>query len=438
MRTILRNFYYKIKLSIRVKRKFFELRNKWSELPWHEQIPLYLEELSIIASYQDWQVRQAEQAVRVYFNNFCQGQPDSIVCQSPQRGRTELASATGSDMREEFIKALMLRHYSTQTVKTYRGWLDRFLRYCKTTRQKPFISKDSGHRAVRDFLAYLAIKEKVSASTQNQALNSLLTFFRLVFNIEFGDLKEGVRARTGTKLPSVFSVNETKRVLQHVKGVPGLALKLIYGSGLRVIECCRLRIQDLDFNQQLVMVRQGKGNKDRTTVLPQSLFPALQEQQRKVSELHDSDLNNGFGSVWLPPALARKYPAASKEKGWQYLFPSAVLAQDPEDGSVRRHHISSSTLQRAIKIAVKRAQIQKHASVHTLRHSFATHLLLAGVDIRQIQEYLGHARVETTMIYTHVIKDLRNPVASPLDQLINLSSTEPADAQHLSRKPGKV
>jgi integron integrase len=195
-------------------------------------------------------------------------------------------------------------------------------------------------------------------------------------------------------------------------------LKLTYGAGLRVNECCRLRIKDIDFDLQVISIRDGKGGKDRTTVLPVSLVPALQLHIGKVLQLHDQDLAEGHGSVWLPGALARKYPGASKEKAWQYLFPSGSLSIDPESKLIRRHHVIDSTLQKAMKSALAKAGIKKHASVHTLRHSFATHLLLNGIDIRQIQEYLGHSKVETTMIYTHVIKDMRNPVASPLDVLL--------------------
>ena len=228
-------------------------------------------------------------------------------------------------------------------------------------------------------------------------------------------MKECVRARQGSRLPVVFSPDEIRRLLEHTSGVTGLALRLIYGSGLRVSECCRLRVMDIDFDQNLVFVRQGKGNKDRSTVLPALLVPKLREQIARVFDLHDRDLAQGFGKVWLPDAINRKYPHAAENKAWQYLFPSRTLSVDPNSQTTRRHHMSSSSLQRAMKQAVREAKIHKHCSVHTLRHSFATHLLLSGIDIRQIQEQLGHAKVETTMIYTHVVKDMRNPVSSPLD-----------------------
>ena len=260
-------------------------------------------------------------------------------------------------------------------------------------------------------------KKNVSASTQNLAFNSILMFFRLVFNQDLGDLKNTVRARTGQKLPVVLSVDETKKLLESVKGTTGLMLKIISGGGLRVNECCNLRIKDIDFDQSLITIRDGKGGKDRTTLLPASLTGELRSHIAKVLTLHDKDLAEGYGAVWLPHALDRKYPDAPTQKAWQYLFPSANRSIDPRSNIIRRHHVGDSTLQRAVKVALKKAGIHKHASVHCLRHSFATHLLLNGVDLRQIQELLGHSKVETTMIYTHVVKDMRNPVASPFDLL---------------------
>lgn len=230
-------------------------------------------------------------------------------------------------------------------------------------------------------------------------------------------MKNTVRAKPRQTLPVVFSVGEVREILKLVSGTAGLILRLIYGGGLRVSEGARLRIKDIDFDQQLIHVRDCKGGKDRTTLLASSLVDELLSHIARVCALHDEDLAAGYGAVWLPDALVVKYPGAAREKAWQYLFPSATLAVDPLSSIVRRHHVSDSSLQRALKTAIRKAGVHKHASVHTLRHSFATHLLLGGVDIRQIQEYLGHARVETTMIYTHVVKDFRNPVASPLDAL---------------------
>jgi integron integrase len=215
----------------------------------------------------------------------------------------------------------------------------------------------------------------------------------------------------------VLSIEETQRVLKAAEGTPQLMLELTYGAGLRVSETIRLRVKDLDFDQQLVFVRAGKGDKDRASLLPKKLTEPLRRHLARVRELHEKDLAAGRGEASLPGALARKYPNAGREWAWQYVFPSATLSVDPRSGKVRRHHVGDVMLQRAMRAAVRKARLEKPASVHTLRHSFATHLLLQGVNIRQIQDYLGHSRVETTMIYTHVIRDLRNPAVSPLDRM---------------------
>lgn len=404
----------KEKFLVHWTRKFFEYRLQHPQLLWSELLPLYLKELNISATYKDWQIRQADQAVRLYFSNFLMSSSSGGL---PGAGPTANSPATHKASLHNFLEALRLRHYAINTERTYLHWVRQYFCYCKT--RNPHLSEDSpcSSDLIRDFLADLAVTKKVSASTQNQAFNSLLTFFRLVFNQDLGDLKEAVRARTGQRLPVVLSVEETKKLLGCVQGTVGLMLKIIYGGGLRVNECCSLRIKDIDFDQSLITVRDGKGGKDRTTLLPSALASDLKTHIARVMSLHDQDLAEGFGAVWLPHALDRKYPGAPLDKAWQYLFPSASRSIDPQSGIVRRHHVSDSTLQRAVKVAIRKAGIQKHASVHSLRHSFATHLLLKGVDLRQIQELLGHAKVETTMIYTHVIKDMRNPVASPFDLL---------------------
>ena len=396
-------------------RKFSEFRKQLppANLHWSEQLPLILRQLNDSGSYQDWQVRQADQAVRLYFVNFLAVFPEM---KGPESVDSPLAAPCGQDAALlRFREELRLRGYSRRTEKTYLSWTLQYLRYCAERKTGEILAISS--ELVRDFLAYLAMQRKVSASTQNQAFNSLLTFFRLVFNTGLDDLKHAVRAKTGKRLPVVFSVEEIREIFRHTEGTSGLILKMIYGVGLRVNEGCRLRIKDIDFDQQLINVRDGKGGKDRTTLLPASLTVELKAHIARVIDLHVQDLAEGFGSVRLPDALARKYPGAPKEKAWQYVFPAATRSIDPESGTIRRHHVSDSVIQRAMKLAIDRAGIQKHASVHTLRHSFATHLLLNGIDIRQIQDLLGHAKVETTMIYTHVIKDMRNPVASPLDVL---------------------
>jgi integron integrase len=407
----------KEKFMVHWVRKFFEYRLKLPNMSWAEQVPLFIQELNESGAYQDWQVRQADQAVRLYFSNFLMSQSQS---QSSLQGQD--SSSTGGLTQQAALKnfreGLRLRNYATRTEQTYIDWVRRYFSYCQT--RSTALNKDGpcSPDLVRDYLAHLAVERNISASTQNLAFNSLLQFYRLVFNKDLGDLRDAVRAKTSQRLPVVFSIEETGRLLRNTEGTIGLMLKIIYGGGLRVNECCRLRIKDIDFDQQLVFVRGGKGGKDRTTLLPNSLHGLLQAHISRVIALHDRDLADGFGSVWLPKALARKYPGASIEKAWQYLFPSAVRSIDPESNLVRRYHVSDSALQRAVKAALNKAGIHKHASVHTLRHSFATHLLLNGVDLRQIQEYLGHSKVETTMIYTHVVKDMRNPVASPFDLLL--------------------
>jgi integron integrase len=225
------------------------------------------------------------------------------------------------------------------------------------------------------------------------------------------------RAKRGERLPVVLSVPETAALLGTMQGTPRLMAGLIYGGGLRVSECCQLRVKDVDFDQGLVFVRSGKGDNDRSTLLAEVGREELRAHLRKSEAQHQADRQAGLAGVWMPDALDRKYPNAGRELGWFWVFPSQTLSVDPRAGVVRRHHVSDSVIQKAVKVAAQAARIHKPVSVHTLRHCFATHLLLNGVDIRQIQEYLGHANVETTMIYTHVVKDLRNPARSPLDMI---------------------
>lgn len=395
-------------------KRFFESRLQWKQLPWFEQLPLYLNMLEK-SGLQDWQINQAEQAIRIYFSAYKTSLTKEESGASTSNTQQVGSKGTLSRILLEFKEALRLKNYARQTEKTYLYWAGQFTSFahsnCARNRNQSVFTTAN----VKDFLAYLAINRQVSATTQNQAFNALLTFFRLTLNQELGDMREAVRAKTGTRLPVVFSLDEVRALFQHVSGTSGLMLRLIYGGGLRISECCRLRIKDFDFDQQLLFVRQGKGAKDRSTVLPKALIPELRSHLEKVLNLHDKDLADGYGTVALPNALARKYPKAEYERAWQWMFPSAKLSVDPKSGTVRRHHVSTDMIQRALKAALRKAKINKHASVHTLRHSFATHLLLNGTDLRQIQDYLGHVSVDTTMIYTHVVKDMRNPVTSPLD-----------------------
>ncbi|MEI6972917.1 MAG: integron integrase, partial [bacterium] len=308
--------------------------------------------------------------------------------------------------------------------QTYLEWINRFFQYLASREDSS--GTDSfllDRKSMTDYLSFLAVNKRVSASTQNQAFNALLFAFREVLRVDLGDISGAVRAKRGFHLPVVLSVEEVKLLLPHIKGTARLMVELIYGGGLRVSECCRLRVKDIDFTSNLLFVRQAKGGKDRSTLLPESVKPSLATHLERVRALHQADLAAGHGDAELPGALARKYPNAGKEWCWQYVFPSRTLSVDPRCGKIRRHHVSDASIQAAVRDAVRNAGIAKPASVHTLRHSFATHLLLRGVDIRQIQEYLGHSSVETTMIYTHVVKDFRTAPQSPLDALAHASTT---------------
>jgi integron integrase len=274
-----------------------------------------------------------------------------------------------------------------------------------------------GAPEVRGFLSHLAVEQKVAASTQRQALSAIVFLYREILNREVGWLGEIAPAKHPERLPVVFSRAEVRAVLAHVHGQHWLMASLLYGAGLRLMECVRLRVKDVDFDYRQILVRDGKGQKDRVTMLPQSLAESLKRQLEKVKILHQQDLAEGFGEVYLPFALERKYTSASHEWGWQYVFPARRRSIDPCSGKERRHHIDEKTLQDAVKRAVGAAKIAKPGSCHTFRHSFATHLLEAGYDIRTVQELLGHKDVRTTMIYTHVLNQGGRGVGSPLDTI---------------------
>ncbi|MBM4308575.1 MAG: integron integrase [Deltaproteobacteria bacterium] len=314
-------------------------------------------------------------------------------------------------------EAIRIRHYSYSTERSYLDWVERFIDYTSNVKKKDIQSAGLDPGDIKDFLSYLALKRRVSSSTQNQAFNAILFLFRDVLKIEPGDLSKTVRAKRGQKLPVVLSPEEVQSLFKHVKGLNLLILQLLYGSGLRLMELARLRVKDIDFDQNLIFVRGSKGDQDRTTILPQTVKDMLEKHLDEVKKLHDKDLQEGYGEAYLPDALERKYPNAPKEWGWQYVFPSSKLSVDPRSGKIRRHHLSEKTIQNTVKEAVRKAGIVKHASVHTLRHSFATHLLMNGVNIREIQNLLGHKHVETTMIYTHVVRDMVSVPRSPLDRL---------------------
>ena len=313
---------------------------------------------------------------------------------------------------DQVADVIRKKHYSIRTEQAYREWIKRFIFF--HGKRHP---KDMGEKEISQYISHLATVRNVAASTQNQALNAIVFLYRQVLRIDLGDFGPMERAKRPKRLPTVLTQGEASRVLDVMSGIQGLMIKLIYGCGLRLMECVRLRVKDIDFERNQLIVRDGKGKKDRSTMLPEQLKPLLQAHLKRVRIIHQQDLNKGFGEVYLPYALARKYPNAAKEWIWQYIFPSERISKDPRSARMRRHHINESSLQRAIRKAVRKADIPKPASPHTFRHSFATHLLEAGYDIRTVQELLGHKDVSTTMIYTHVIQKGGMGVKSPLDML---------------------
>ncbi|MFZ0256024.1 MAG: integron integrase [Gammaproteobacteria bacterium] len=306
--------------------------------------------------------------------------------------------------------AIRVRHYSIRTEQAYLGWIKRFVLF--HGKRHP---GEMGKAEISTFLTHLALTGKVAASTQNQALNAIMFLYREVLKQDVGWLDDVERARKPSRLPVVFTPEEARRVLTLLPKDKWLMTSLLYGSGLRLMECVRLRVKDLDFHYRQITVRDGKGYKERVTVLPEKLVEPLQAQLQTVGTVHQQDLKEGYGVVYLPYALERKYPNANREFGWQYVFPASKRSIDPRSGVERRHHISETSLQQAVKNAIRRAGIIKPGSCHTFRHSFATHLLENGQDIRTIQELLGHKDVNTTMIYTHVLARGGRGVRSPLD-----------------------
>lgn len=301
---------------------------------------------------------------------------------------------------------MRLKHYSLRTERTYCDWIERFIRFHHL--RHPC---EMAEREVGEFLTDLVRNGNVTASTQNQALSALLFLYKQVLKQEIGWLEKVQRAKKPARLPVVLTRDEVRRVLSHLHGTASL----LYGSGLRLMECVRLRVKDIDFAYAHITVRDTKGGRDRITMLPVNLAAPLQRHLEKIKAQHTGDLADGFGEVWLPDALDRKYPSASRQWSWQYAFPSSRLSIDPRSGKKRRHHIDESALQQAVKKAVRASGINKPASCHTFRHSFATHLLETGSDIRTVQELLGHKDVSTTMIYTHVLNKPGLGVKSPLD-----------------------
>ncbi len=313
-------------------------------------------------------------------------------------------------LMDQVSDAIRTKHYSHRTEQTYKDWIKRYILF--HDKRHP---KDMGAPEIQAFITHLAAEKNVAASTQNQALSAILFLYRHVLQTEVDLPSDIIRAQKSKTLPVVLTHSEALAVISKMSGVPQLMAKILFGSGLRLMECARLRVKDIDFGNRQIVVRDGKGDDDRITILPDSLIPALQRQIQTVQRIHQTDLGDGFGEVHLPYALARKYPDASRELIWQYLFPAPALSVDPATKKTMRHHLDESLLQKAVRAAAKAAGIKKHVTPHTLRHSFATHLLQNGYDIRTIQELLGHKDVKTTMIYTHVLQRGGLAVKSPLD-----------------------
>lgn len=307
---------------------------------------------------------------------------------------------------------LEARHYSARTAQAYTLWVRRFIKFHKMRHPA-----DMAGLEINEFLTDLAVNQQVSASTQTQALSALLFLYRHVYGFDIGELGDVVRARPSMRLPVVLTREEVRSVLAELAGQNWLMASLLYGSGLRLTECLRLRTLDVDFERCELAIRDAKGSKDRVTMLPAQLVAPLREQFAHARRVHQADLAAGWGRVMLPDALSRKYPNAAADWRWQWVFPQQNRWRNPETGEQGRHHVHATALQRAVKDAVKRSGVAKHAGCHTLRHSFATHLLEAGYDIRTIQELLGHKSVNTTMIYTHVLNKGGQGVRSPFDRL---------------------
>lgn len=320
-----------------------------------------------------------------------------------------------SKLLDQLREVLRVKHYSLRTEEAYGQWVRRYLKFHRNAAGAWIHPRELGAADVVAFLNHLANVESVAAGTQNQALNALSFLYTQVLGMELGDLGEFLRASKRRRVPVVLSKDEVGRLLAALEGTYRLMGQVLYGTGLRLLELLRLRIQDLDFERNQIVVRGGKGDKDRVTVLPEALRAGLLEHLKRVRRLWEEDVREGFGEVYLPEALARKYPKAAREWGQQWVFPSRSRSRDPRSGKMRRHHVQETGLQRAVKAGLRLGRITKPGSCHTLRHSFATHLLENGYDIRTVQDLLGHKDVSTTQIYTHVMQKPGLGVRSPLD-----------------------
>lgn len=402
-----------------------------------ENVERWLTRLGQSPQLSSWQFRQKVDALRLLFkhmlglpwavafdwDHWCEGgQP--LGDQHPTVARSYETKNAGADKRgnllgqrfpgvyARFVSAIRISDLSINTEQSYLGWINRFLRFHNNK-----APEECAEMEVCSFLEYLAVQRKVTGATQAQALNGLVFFFTRVLEKPLGEIGSFKRPKPHQRIPTVLSRREVMQILTQIDGQTGLMVRLMYGTGIRVMECARLRILDLDFEYRQITVRAGKGKKDRVVPMPDALTGKLKRQIAWVSRKHKGDIEAGFGSVYLPEALERKYPRAPKEFRWQYLFPATRIATDPRSGVLRRHHIHQSVVQRAVRKAAVQAGITKRVTSHTLRHSFATHLLESGSDIRTVQELLGHSDVTTTMIYTHVLGKGGSGVTSPLDRL---------------------
>jgi len=315
---------------------------------------------------------------------------------------------------DEVQDVMRLHHYSIHTERTYCGWIKRYIQYHRMSSREELTN---GEAMIEAFLTHLAVDKAVSPSTQNQAMNALVFLHKHILKKPLDGEINAVRASKKINIPVVMTREEVARVITLMEGTPQLVVKLLYGSGLRITEALRLRVQDIDYELKQITVCSGKGARDRVTPFPSSAIALFRNHLSRVRVIHEQDLPQGYGEVYMPYALARKYPNAAKEWNWQYVFPARNPATDPRSGKMRRHHVDPSVINKAIKVAVCKAGLTKRVSAHTFRHSFATHLLQRGTDIRTIQALLGHKDVSTTMIYTHVLRQGGQEVLSPLDDL---------------------
>lgn len=400
-----------------------------------KQVKAFLSNLENQPAIEVWQVEQAQKALRLLYVDFLKvpwatGKTPPVNNTNEQFIFSRIQNADvllKNEFRDtpvskevvirygDIIKRLRTeirsRHYSIRTEQAYEDWVRRFVTFHNL--KSP---RDLGANAVKEYLEYLAEVRKVAASTQNQALNALVFLYEKVLEEPLGAMGDFTRAKRPRRLPVVLTRNEVSRLLDQMSGTYGLMAGLLYGGGLRLMECVRLRIKDVDFEQSQIVVRDGKGKKDRVTILPDRFKQALKEHLVRVKEIYEEDRKEGLAGVYLWPAIERKYPHAAREWIWQYVFPSGNLSVDPRSKKVRRHHLHENGLQRAIKDAAKKKGLTKQMTSHALRHSFATHLLETGYDIRTVQELLGHADVSTTMIYTHVLNKPGLAVKSPADE----------------------